>query len=51
MSEAQSSGVVDLLPRQDSALEEVLSGLAREPKELPAKYFYDEVGSALFECF
>ena len=49
MSDAQSSAVVDLLPRQDSALEEVLSGLAREPKELPAKYFYDEVGSALFE--
>jgi dimethylhistidine N-methyltransferase len=41
--------VIDLLPRQDSALEEVLAGLARDPKELPAKYFYDEVGSALFE--
>lgn len=46
-----SAGVdlIDLLPRQDSALEEVLAGLASEPKELPAKYFYDEVGSALFE--
>lgn len=41
--------VVDLSPQRDSALEEVLAGLGREPKELPAKYFYDDEGSALFE--
>lgn len=49
MRDSAGAGLIDLLPRQDTALEEVLAGLAREPKELPAKYFYDEVGSALFE--
>jgi dimethylhistidine N-methyltransferase len=39
----------DLLPRRDTALEEVLSGLSGRPKTLPAKYFYDDAGSALFE--
>ena len=28
---------------------EVRAGLTKEQKELPSKYFYDEVGSALFE--
>ena len=28
---------------------DVLAGLARNPKRLPAKYFYDETGSRLFE--
>jgi L-histidine Nalpha-methyltransferase len=28
---------------------DVLSGLARTPKRLPSKYFYDATGSALFE--
>src|SRR5262245_7657996 len=28
---------------------DVLAGLRSEPKTLPAKYFYDEAGSALFE--
>lgn len=32
-----------------SFLEDVLEGLAKEPKSLPCKYFYDEVGSALFD--
>jgi L-histidine Nalpha-methyltransferase len=27
----------------------VAAGLARDPKELPAKWFYDERGSRLFE--
>lgn len=31
------------------ALAEILAGLGRTPKELPAKYFYDAAGSALFE--
>lgn len=30
-------------------LEDVLSGLRKQPKELPCKYFYDEQGSHLFE--
>jgi dimethylhistidine N-methyltransferase len=30
-------------------LEDVLDGLARRPRELPCKYFYDAAGSALFE--
>lgn len=29
--------------------EDVLSGLGRQPKELPPKYFYDEYGSWLFD--
>src|SRR5512135_3625155 len=41
--------VLDRLPRQDAALDEILAGLARRPKDLPAKYFYDDAGSALFE--
>src|SRR5216683_6116710 len=28
---------------------EVLAGLSAKPKQLPAKYFYDLAGSALFE--
>jgi dimethylhistidine N-methyltransferase len=39
----------DLLPQTDEALAEVLAGLSRRPKGLPAKYFYDDSGSALFE--
>lgn len=35
-------------PAQDIR-EELLRGLRRTPKELPAKYFYDDVGSELFE--
>ncbi len=30
-------------------LEEVMLGLGRNPKELPCKYFYDALGSRLFE--
>jgi L-histidine Nalpha-methyltransferase len=32
------------------AAEDVRTGLSRPQKELPSKYFYDEVGSALFEA-
>jgi len=39
----------DLKPSQNHFLAEVLSGLQKSPKELPAKYFYDELGSSLFE--
>ena len=41
--------LADLRPDQDSFLEEVLTGLSKEQKELPCKYFYDERGSFLFE--
>jgi len=30
-------------------LDEVLAGLSRSPKVIPSKYFYDELGSALFD--
>ena len=40
---------VDLKPRTADMREEVLAGLAANPKRLPPKYFYDEAGSALFE--
>lgn len=41
--------LIDQLPPQERALREILADLGRQPKQLPAKYFYDEVGSALFE--
>lgn len=41
--------LIDLPQPEESALDEVLAGLSRNPKELPAKYFYDDAGSALFE--
>jgi L-histidine N-alpha-methyltransferase len=34
---------------QSEALQELRSGLARNPPEIPCKYFYDDRGSALFE--
>jgi dimethylhistidine N-methyltransferase len=46
-------GVVRLynfVPRGDWFLEDVLSGLARTPKAIPPKYFYDERGCRLFEA-
>jgi dimethylhistidine N-methyltransferase len=30
--------------------DDVLAGLQAEPKRVPPKYFYDEVGSQLFQC-
>ena len=40
---------VDHAPALESFADAVLAGLARTPKSLPAKFFYDEKGSALFE--
>jgi dimethylhistidine N-methyltransferase len=40
----------DLAPRTASFREDVLHGLSRAQKALPPKYFYDDVGSALFEA-
>jgi dimethylhistidine N-methyltransferase len=39
----------DLAPSEDNFRDAVLAGLAREPKTLPCKFFYDVRGSALFE--
>lgn len=41
--------VIDLHPRQTDFAQEVLHGLRKPQKELPAKFFYDERGSELFE--
>jgi dimethylhistidine N-methyltransferase len=40
----------DLRPDTGSFLADVLSGLARTPKALPPKYFYDARGCELFEA-
>lgn len=40
---------VDLAPNTGSFLEDVYAGLAQRQKTLPAKYFYDERGSQLFD--
>jgi dimethylhistidine N-methyltransferase len=39
----------DLAPELGSFLDDVLQGLSQAQKSLPAKYFYDEHGSVLFE--
>ena len=39
----------DLAPATGSFLEDVYAGLSRPNKSLPAKYFYDEGGSRLFD--
>lgn len=39
----------DFQPSTDSLCFDVVRGLARTPKELPPKYFYDETGARLFE--
>ncbi len=41
---------VDLEPATGSFLDDVLTGLARSPKTLSPKYFYDARGSQLFEA-
>jgi dimethylhistidine N-methyltransferase len=40
----------DLKPSAGSFLADVVAGLSARPKTLPAKYFYDERGSELFEA-
>lgn len=41
---------VDLRPTRADIVHDVLDGLARTPKRLPSKYFYDGEGSRLFEA-
>ena len=50
MSGSPSLTFVDLHPAADRFLDDVLSGLARTPKSLSPKYFYDARGSGLFEA-
>jgi dimethylhistidine N-methyltransferase len=40
----------DLSPVPASFRDDVIGGLTRQPKQLPSKYFYDEVGSSLFDA-
>jgi dimethylhistidine N-methyltransferase len=40
----------NFLPRGATFLDDVLAGLARAPKSIPPKYFYDEQGCRLFEA-
>jgi dimethylhistidine N-methyltransferase len=40
----------DLSPASENFLADVLSGLGARPKRLAPKYFYDAVGSALFDA-
>lgn len=40
----------DTQPRQDDLLSEGLIGLARQPKSIPPKFFYDAYGSQLFDA-
>jgi len=46
---ASSHASADLSPTREEMLEDVVSGLRSAPKTLPSKYFYDEVGSDLFD--
>ncbi|MEO6154492.1 MAG: L-histidine N(alpha)-methyltransferase [Thermomonas sp.] len=41
--------LTDLHPSPDDITGHVLSGLSQTPKRLPSKYFYDKLGSDLFE--
>ena len=50
MSESVSTpAVLDIDPTVDLA-RDVAEGLAKQPKQLPAKYLYDALGSQLFEA-
>ncbi|MGH8402224.1 MAG: L-histidine N(alpha)-methyltransferase, partial [Gammaproteobacteria bacterium] len=49
ISQALSVTLHDYHPRAADMRAEILAGLAANPKTLPAKYFYDERGSRLFD--
>jgi dimethylhistidine N-methyltransferase len=47
----QSAGqiaVLDFAPADTEFCEQVIKGLSQQPRTLPCKFFYDEIGSALF---
>src|ERR1043165_6001017 len=37
-------------PQEDCFADNLLAGLAKTPKEIACKYFYDEAGSRLFDA-
>ncbi len=39
----------DMHPTADNMLEDVLTGLQKSPRSISPKYFYDEIGSQLFD--
>ena len=50
---AQTIGSIQFYDNQPKAVDfyaEVISGLQREPKTIPPKFFYDEIGSKLFDA-
>ncbi len=49
MQPAQSVAIVNLSPATDDVVRAALRALGERPKTLPAKLFYDERGSTLFE--
>lgn len=49
MSELSSTRFADREPATDTFLQDVISGLSKDPKQLPSKYFYDARGSYLFD--
>jgi L-histidine N-alpha-methyltransferase len=49
-AEAAPYRVHDRSQPTDTLVEDVRAGLGTSPKRLPAKYFYDETGSRLFEA-
>jgi len=44
-----ASQILDYEPATSTFLADVLEGLRSKPRTLPCKYFYDEIGSALFD--
>ena len=48
-NETQPSQILNFKTEQEHFRTEVLNGLRKAQKELPAKYFYDECGSHLYE--
>ncbi len=48
-NETNGVALIDMHPRRDDFLAEVLAGLRKPQKEIPAKFFYDRRGSELFE--
>jgi len=49
MSTGQTALRIAPFAAPDAFATDVIAGLTRKPKRLPPKYFYDSVGSALFE--
>ena len=52
MSEEKIEGIdyfVDLQPETDDFLSTVLDGLSQSQKTIPPKFFYDAIGSKIFD--